>query len=122
MDAVFNDKQEIHPVNVPNKGGMLPGFAEDIVVEIYGRCGKDWIEPLPAPALPRDVRGLVEALAEYQALAGQVAWEGDWKAGIRALAANPLVRTIDKAEAIYRELSAAHREHLPERLLPPNLR
>ena len=122
MDAVFNDKHEIHPVNVPNKGGMLPGFAEDIVVEIYGRCGKDWIEPLPAPALPRDVRGLVEALAEYQALAGQVAWEGDWKAGIRALAANPLVRTIDKAEAIYRELAAAHREHLPERLLPPNLR
>ena len=104
------------------KGGMLPGFAEDIVVEIYGRCNKDWIEPLPAPPLSRDVRGLVEALAEYQALAGKVAWEGDWKAGIRALAANPLVRTIDKAETIYTELAAAHRAHLPERLVPPSVR
>ena len=56
------------------------------------------------------------------ALAGKVAWEGDWKAGIRALAANPLVRTIDKAETIYTELAAAHRAHLPERLVPPSVR
>ena len=122
MDAVFNDKNEIHPVNVPNKGGMLPGFDEAIVAEIYARCSKDSIEPLPAPPLSRDVSGLVEALAEYQALAGQVAWEGDWKAGIRALAANPLVRTIEKAETIYTELAAAHREYLPERLVPPSVR
>lgn len=122
MDAVFNDKDEIHPVNVPNVGGMLPGFAEDLVVEIYGRCSANWIEPLPAPPLSRDVRGLVLALGEYQALAGQVAWEGDWRGGIRALTANPLVRTIDQAEAIYTELAAAHREHLPERLVPPSVR
>jgi 6-phospho-beta-glucosidase len=122
MDAVFNDKDEIHPVNVPNAGGVLPGFAEDLVVEIYGRCNANWIEPLPAPPLARDVRGLVLALGEYQASAGQVAWEGDWKAGIRTLASNPLVRTIDQAEVIYTELAAAHREHLPERLLPPSVR
>ena len=41
---------------------------------------------------------------------------------IRALAANPLVRTIDKAETIYTELAAAHRAHLPERLVPPSVR
>ena len=77
---------------------------------------------LPAPPLARDVRGLVMALGEYQASAGHVAWEGDWKAGIRTLASNPLVRTIEKAEVIYTELAAAHREHLPERLIPPSVR
>ena len=46
MDAVFNDKDEIHPVNVPNAGGKLPGFAEDLVVEIYGRCSANWIEQI----------------------------------------------------------------------------
>jgi 6-phospho-beta-glucosidase len=121
MDAVYNDKGEVHPVNVPNAGRVLPGFDEDLVVEIYGRCGADWIEPLPAPAIPRDRRGLVEALAEYQALTGAVAWDGDWRDGVRALAANPLVRTLDKAETIYAELAAAHRAHLPERLLPPGV-
>ena len=37
MDAVFNGKDEIHPVNVPNRGGVLPGLPEDLVVEVYGR-------------------------------------------------------------------------------------
>ena len=24
MDAIFNDKDEVHPVNMPNRGGSLP--------------------------------------------------------------------------------------------------
>jgi 6-phospho-beta-glucosidase len=35
----------------------------------------------------------------------------------RALAAHPLVRSIDLAEQLYAELAAAHREHLPARLV-----
>ncbi len=52
MDAVFNEKDEILTVNVPNAGGALPGFDETLVVELLGRCGgpDGWIEPLPAPA------------------------------------------------------------------------
>ncbi len=118
MDAVFNGKDELHPVNVPNAGGVLPGFAEDLVVEVVGRCTNGWVEPLPAPApLPRHLRGLVEMLAEYQALAGEAAWRGTRRDAVRALAANPLVLSLDKAERIYDELAQAHREHLPERLL-----
>jgi 6-phospho-beta-glucosidase len=37
---------------------------------------------------------------------------------MRALAAHPLVRSIDLAEQLYAELAAAHREHLPPRLVP----
>ena len=33
------------------------------------------------------------------------------------LAANPLVRSVDKAERLYAELAEAHRAHLPERLV-----
>jgi 6-phospho-beta-glucosidase len=118
MDAVFNGKDEVHPVNVPNRGGALPGFPDDLVVETIGRCEGGWIEPIRTPPVPRHVRGLVEALGEYQALAGEVGWNGTWRDGVRALAANPLVRTLDRAEALYRELAAAHRAFLPDRLLP----
>jgi 6-phospho-beta-glucosidase len=118
MDAVFNDKDEVHPVNLPNAGGALPGFDEDLVVEVLGRCSGGWVEPLPAPApLPQHVLGLVEMLAEYQALAGEAAWGGTRLDAIRALAANPLVLSLPLAETIYDELAHAHREHLPERLL-----
>jgi len=118
MDAVFNGKDEVHPVNVPNRGGALPGFGDEVVVEILGRTTNGWVEPLPAPApLPRHLRGLIEMLAEYQVLAAEAAWSGSRRDAVRALAANPLVLSLDKAERIYDELAAAHREHLPARLL-----
>ena len=41
MDAIFNDKDEVHPVNMPNRGGALPGFPDDLVVELKGRCGRN---------------------------------------------------------------------------------
>ena len=55
MDAVFNDKDEVHPVNVPNRGGALPGFPDDLVVEVHGRCdaGGHRAAPVAAAAPPR---------------------------------------------------------------------
>ena len=121
MDAVFNEKDEVLTVNVPNAGGALPGFDDTLVVELLGRCGGPggWIEPLPVPApLPAHVRGLVHELGEYQALAAEAAWSGTRLDGIRALAAHPLMVDLDRTERVYDELAEAHREHLPERLLP----
>jgi 6-phospho-beta-glucosidase len=117
MDAVFNDKDEVHPVNMPNRNEALPGFPEDLVVEVLGRCHGDGIDVLPAPPLPRPVRGLVAMLGEYQALAAEAAWSGTRDDAVRALCANPLVLNVDRAEQVYDALAAAHRPHLPERLL-----
>ena len=117
MDAIFNDKDEIHPVNLPNAGGALPGFPEDLVVEVTGRCRATGIELLPSGPLPQHVRGLVEMLGEYQALAGEAAWSGTRREAVRALCANPLVLNVDLAQRLYDALAAAHRPYLPERLL-----
>jgi 6-phospho-beta-glucosidase len=116
MHAVFNDTGDVLPVNVPNCGS-LPGFPDDLVVEVTGRCSAAWIEPLSQRGLPAHLRGLVEMLAEYQFLAAAAAWSGTRNDAIRALAANPLVQSVDKAEAVFAELSDAHRAYLPERLL-----
>ena len=118
MHAVFNDTGDVLPVNVPNRGS-LPGFPDDLVVEVTGRCSAAWIEPLPQRELPRHLRGLVEMLAEYQILAADAAWSGSARDAIWALAANPLVQSVDRAEAVFAELSNAHRAFLPERLLAP---
>jgi 6-phospho-beta-glucosidase len=116
MDAIFNDRREVLPVNVPNNGA-LPGFDDDIVVEVQGYADRHGISPLASSPLPYHVRGLVKQLAEYQSLAADAAWNGTRKDAIRALVSNPLVRTLDKAERIYDDLAAAHRAYLPERLL-----
>jgi 6-phospho-beta-glucosidase len=117
MDAIFNDKDEVHPVNMPNRGGALHGFPDDLVVEVLGRCHAGGIDVLPARPLPRAVRGLVEMLGEYQALAAEAAWSGTRVDAVRALCANPLVLNVELAARVYDALAAAHRPHLPERLL-----
>lgn len=116
MDAIYNDRGDVLPVNVPNEGA-LPGFPDDLVVEITGRCDAKGIEPLPQPPLPRHVAGLVEMLGEYQGLAAEAAWSGTRLDAVRALAANPLVLSLEKAERVYDAMAAAHRAYLPDRLL-----
>lgn len=116
MDAVFNDKGEVHPVNVMNNGS-IPDFEDDIVVEVPAMVDKNWIRPIKQPNMPRKVVGLVKQLAEYQYLTAEAAWSGNRKDGIAALAANPLVLDYDLAERLYDEMAAAHRAYLPERLL-----
>ena len=116
IDAIVNDRGETWPVNVPNKGSM-PGFADDLVVEVPATVGASGATPIPQPPLAREVRGLIEMLGEYQALTARAAWSGTRRDGIAALASNPLVMSLSKAEAIYDEMAAAHRMHLPDRLL-----
>jgi Family 4 glycosyl hydrolase C-terminal domain len=82
------------------------------------RCDAGGIEPLPMPGLPTHLRGLVEALGEYQQAAADAAWSGGARDAVRALAAHPLVRSVDLAERLYGEMAAAHRRYLPERLAP----
>jgi 6-phospho-beta-glucosidase len=116
MDALYNDRKEVWYVNIPNNGA-LADFPDDLVVEMPGYVDRNGVQPLVQGYLPRPVRGLVKMLGEYQALAAEAAWRGTRKDAIRALASHPLVYSLPKAEALYDEMAAAHREYLPERLL-----
>ena len=116
MDAMFNNKGEVWPVNVPNNGA-ISNLPDDMVVEVPGYVDKHGATPIASGAVPPQVAGLVQMLGEYQAATARVAWEGNRREGIQALASNPLVLSLTKAEAIYDEMAAAHAAYLPERLL-----
>jgi 6-phospho-beta-glucosidase len=117
IDAIVNDTGARWPVNVPNRGGALPGFPEDLVVEIPATVDGRGATPIPVPPLPRQVRGLIEMLGEYQALTAEAAWSGGRREAVAALASHPLVVSLSLAERLYDEMAAAHRAHLPDRLL-----
>ena len=116
MDAIYNDRKEVWYVNVPNRGAIAD-FPDDLVVELVGYVDRNGVTPLVQGHMPRHLLGLVQMLGEYQALAAEAAWSGTRKDAIRALASHPLVFSLNKAEAIYDEMAAAHRQYLPERLL-----
>jgi 6-phospho-beta-glucosidase len=116
MDAIFNDRKEVWPVNVPNRGA-LPDFPDDLVVEVQGYVDRNGVVPLAQGPLPAQVSGLVKMLGEYQALTAEAAWSGTRRDAIRALATHPLCFSLHKAERIYDEMAAALKQYLPERLL-----
>jgi 6-phospho-beta-glucosidase len=116
MDAIFNDRKEVWPVNVPNRGA-ISDLPDDLVVEVPGFVDRNGVAPLTSGPLPAHVAGLVKMLGEYQALTGEAGWSGTRRDGIRALASNPLCFSLHTAEALYDEMAAAHKDYLPERLL-----
>jgi 6-phospho-beta-glucosidase len=116
MSAIFNNRREILPVNVPNRGA-IPDFPDEVVVETLGVVDGAGITPLALGPLPRPAAGLVKELAEYQVLAADAAWQGSRRDAILALLANPLCRSLSRVEALYDEMAAAHRAYLPARLL-----
>jgi 6-phospho-beta-glucosidase len=116
MDAIYNDRREVWPVNVPNQGAIAD-FPDDLVVEVPGYVDRHGVVPLAQGHMPRHLVGLVKMLGEYQALTAEAGWSGTRIDAIRALASNPLVLSLHKAETIYDEMAVAHRAYLPERLL-----
>jgi 6-phospho-beta-glucosidase len=115
MDAIFNDRKEVWPVNVPNRGA-IPDLPDDMVVEVPGYVDRNGVVPLAQGRMPRHVVGLVQMLGEYQALTAEAAWSGTRKDAIRALASNPLSNSLGVAEKLYDEMAAAHSDYLPDRL------
>ena len=116
MDAIFNDRKEVWYVNIPNQGAIAD-FPGDLVVETVAYADRHGVTRLVQGHMPKHVLGLVQMLGEYQALTAEAAWSGSRKDAIRALASNPLVFSLHKAEAIYDEMAVAHWQYLPERLL-----
>ncbi|MDX2185822.1 MAG: hypothetical protein SFV32_02720 [Opitutaceae bacterium] len=117
IDSIFNNLGKLLPVNVVNRG-VLDQFPAELVVEVPGIVDRSGIHPLQQPRLKESQLELVSALAFYQMAAAKVAWSGSWKEAIGVLASHPLLRSLPKAESLYRAMAAAHAPYLPSRLVP----
>lgn len=117
MNAMYNDRREVWPVNVPNRGA-LSDFPDDLVVEVPALIDKHGATPLVQGPLPKAVVGLVKLLGEYQALTAEAAWSGNRRTALQALTSHPLVPSLPKAETLYNEMAYAMKAYLPERLWP----
>jgi 6-phospho-beta-glucosidase len=88
--ALATASGEAQVVDVRN-GGALAGLADDDVVELPARIGRDGPEPLPQDPLAPELLGLVQHVAAYERLAAEAAVTRDRDTAARALLAHPLV-------------------------------
>ena len=89
---------DVQAVDIRNDG-TLPDLPDDAVVEVPARIDRAGahVQPL-APLLP-EMAGLVQQVKAYERLTVTAAVNGDRRAGLHALMANPLVRTYATAHA-----------------------
>ncbi|HEX2316403.1 MAG TPA: glycoside hydrolase family 4 [Thermomonospora sp.] len=111
--AIVRDEQRRFIVNTPNRGSIA-SLEDDAIVEVPALVGRQGPVPLVMGELPRQVRGLTQAIHEYERLAADAAVTGDRRLALRALMAHPFVRGKRTAEKILEEGLAAHRGDLPQ--------
>ncbi len=113
ISAIANDKNEVHIVNVPNRGA-LKGLPDEAVVEVPALVNRSGAHPLVIGEMPPAVRGLVQAVKAYEELTVAAAVTGSRQAALLALVAHPLVPTADVAERLLDRILEANQAYLPQ--------
>jgi 6-phospho-beta-glucosidase len=93
----------VHEVDVRNEG-TLAGLADDDVVEVPARVGRDEIRSLPQQPLAPELLGLVQHVAAYERLAAQAGATQDLELARKALLAHPLIGQHDLVEELLEPL------------------
>lgn len=94
VDAIYNDKHEVHVVNILNDGA-LDFMAADDVVEISAVIGKDGAKPIKINNFSnKHIIELMHTVKAYERHAVEAAIHGDEKEAMRALMIHPLVGII----------------------------
>jgi 6-phospho-beta-glucosidase len=103
--SLTTDAGDAQVVDVRN-GGTLAGLADDDVVEVPARIGRDGPTPLPQRPLAPELLGLVQHVAAYERLAAAAAVTRDRDTARLALMTNPLVRDYRLSEHLLDQLLA----------------
>ncbi|MBD0382672.1 6-phospho-beta-glucosidase [Paenibacillus sedimenti] len=113
VDAIYNDKQEIHVVNLLNKGAL--DFMEDSdAVEVCAVIGKDGAEPIKVHDFRnKHIIDYMRMVKAYERETVAAAVSGSEDAAMRALLMNPLVGDYNAALNCFNELKEAHKDYLP---------
>lgn len=104
LRGLVTQNRSIHTLNVPNLSA-LPDFAPERIVEVPARLEVKGATPLTQQHLPSEVVGLLHMLAEYQWVAAKAIWNDDHHAMRHALAANPLVMSLELANKLLADRS-----------------
>jgi 6-phospho-beta-glucosidase len=111
MASLLTDRGDLQVVNLRNDG-TLPFLADQAVVEVSARVGRQG--PIPLDAAPVDplFAGLIAHVSAYEELALEAAVRGGRERVFRALLAHPLIGQHELADQLTDLLIAANRDHL----------
>lgn len=113
ISAIYNDKREIHTVNIANRGA-ISGLPAEAVIETNCVISKHGALPLTVGELPPELAGLVQHVKAYEMLAIEAGVHGDRNKALQALANHPLVPAVGVAKQLLADLLTLNAEYLPQ--------
>lgn len=113
ISSIYNNKGDIHPVNVRNNGAIAD-LPDHVAVEISSVITKSGAKPIAVGHLPLAARGLVQQVKAYEELTIQAAVSGDYGIALQALVANPLVPSAEVAQKLLDDIIRENIEYLPQ--------
>lgn len=114
VDAIHNDKKEVHIVNVRNQGA-LDFMAYDDVVEVASIVGRDGVKPLPLPDFNNQhVISMMQVVKSYERHTTNAALFGDDQESMKALMIHPLIGDYKVARECYQEMKEANKTYLKQ--------
>jgi 6-phospho-beta-glucosidase len=105
VSSLMTGDGAVHEVDVRNDR-TLAGLANDDVVEVPARVGRDGPEPLPQEPLAPELLGLVQHVAAYERLTVQAALSRDPVDARKALLAHPLIGQVELVDGLLDRLVA----------------
>lgn len=113
INAIYNDKQAEHYLNVPHHG-HIDNIPADWAVEMTCILGRDGARPHPRITHFDDkVMGLIHTIKGFEVAASNAALSGELNDVLLALNLSPLVHSDRDAEQLASEMILAHEKWLP---------
>ena len=113
INAIYNDKQAEHYVNVPHHG-HIDNIPADWAVEMTCILGREGAKPHPRITHFDDkVMGLIHTIKGFEVAASNAALSGELNDVLLALNLSPLVHSDRDAEKLAGEMILAHEKWLP---------
>lgn len=114
INAIENDKNEIHIVDVRNNGAYSFMDRNDIV-ETKCLINKNGATPVKLENLNNEyIIGMMQAVKAYEKLAAKAAIHGSYDDALASLMVHPLIGDYYKAKAVLDDMLEANRQYLPQ--------
>lgn len=114
ISAIFNNKKEIHTVNVLNNG-IIKALPDNCIIETNAIVDNTGATPvlLKSP-LPEEAVGLIHSVKSYEIATVDAAANGDKEKALVALVNNPLIPSIDISKKLLEELLEINKPYLSQ--------
>ena len=116
IEALVEDRNEVHVVNLPNRGA-IENLPREAIVEVSSLVGGYGIRPVHVGSLPEPVAAMLRQHITAQELTVEAALSGDRHVALQAFLQDPQIAArlaLEETAALLDELLEAHADYLPQ--------